>query len=66
MSLKKSIVIDDRHCICKNCKHSNTCKIFTKYSKLLDMLENIDPDEFIIKMTAHIRKCNKFLEDAEK
>lgn len=63
MSLKKSVIIDDRRCICKKCSHTNTCKFYTKYSKFLDLLENIEPTEFIIKMTVHVRKCNQFLED---
>lgn len=66
MSLKKSIVIDDHRCICKNCNKANTCEYYTKYQKLLDMFENVAPDEFLIKVTCHIRKCNQFDKDKEK
>ena len=65
MSLKKSIVIDDRRCICKSCDKANTCDHYTKYQKLLDMFEAIDPDKTIIKMTCHIRKCNEYVGDKE-
>jgi len=63
MSLKKSVVVDDRRCICKKCNKANTCEKYTKYQALLDKYENIPPDEFLIKMTCHIRKCNQFMED---
>lgn len=65
MTLKKSIVIDDRRCICKNCSKANTCEIYTKYQKLLDMFENIDPNQYLIKMTCHIRSCNQLVKDKE-
>lgn len=65
MSLKKSIVIDDRRCICKSCSKANTCEYYTKYQKLLDVFENIEPDEFLIKLTCHIRKCNQFEEEKQ-
>jgi len=63
MTLKRSIVIDDRRCICKKCSHSNTCEYYTKYQKLLDVFENVEPGKFLIKLTCHIRKCNQFMED---
>lgn len=66
MSLKKSIVIDDRRCICKSCSKANTCEYFTKYKKMLDMFENIEPDKFMIMMTCHIRKCNEYTKDSTK
>jgi len=66
MSLKRSIVIDDRRCICKNCKHSNVCPIYTKYQKMLDLMENIEPDKYLIKITCHIRKCNQYVGDKEE
>lgn len=28
-------------------------------------MENIEPDKYLIKITAHIRKCNNFLSDEE-
>jgi len=65
MSLKKSIVIDDRHCICKKCDKSNLCPIYTKYQKMLDLMENIEPDKYLVKITAHIRKCNQFDKERE-
>lgn len=65
MTLKKSIVVDDRRCICKNCKHSNVCEIYTKYQKMLDIFENIKPSKYLIKMTSHIRHCNQFIRDKE-
>ena len=63
MTLKRSIIIDDRKCICKKCSKANTCDFYIKYAKFLDLLENIEPNEFIIKMTVHVRKCNLFIED---
>ena len=63
MTLKRSVIIDDRRCICKKCTHANTCEIYTKYQKTLDMIENIEPNEYLIKITSHIRKCNKFTEE---
>ena len=65
MTLKRSIIIDDRRCICKQCEKANTCEIYTKYQKLLDLLENIEPNQYLIKMTCHIRSCNQLLEDKE-
>ena len=66
MSLKKSIVINDKKNICQDCKHSNTCKYYTKYQKMLDLFENIDPDEYLIKLVCHIKKCNQYLSDKEE
>ena len=66
MTVKKSVVIDDRRCICKKCSEANTCEYYTKYQKMLDMFEDIAPSEFLIKMTCHIRKCNQFIADKEK
>lgn len=66
MSLKRSVVIDDRRCICKNCTKSNTCDYYTNYQKLLDNYENKVPDKFLIKMVCYIKKCNQFLKDKEK
>lgn len=65
MSLKQSVVVDSHRCICQKCQHANTCEIYTKYKKLLDMIENIDPNQYIVKITSHIRKCNNFLPDKE-
>ena len=65
MSLKRSIVINDKKNICQECKHSNTCDYYTKYQKLLDMFENVEPDKFLIKMVCHISKCNQYLKEQE-
>ena len=63
MTNKKPIVIDDTRCICKKCKHANTCEYYGKYQKLLDMFENIGSGDYLIKTVSYIKKCNQYLED---
>ena len=63
MTAKKPIVINDVRCICKECKHANTCEYYGKYQKLLDMFENSGSGDYLIKMICYIKKCNQFIKE---